>query len=78
VTLLPRIVVTRAARDGRVALHRLPAAEARIDTVLIRRRDTFVSTALARFIEIARDRLGAAARSTPAHEKRGRRQLGSR
>jgi DNA-binding transcriptional LysR family regulator len=70
VTLLPRIVVTRAAREGRVALHRLPPKEARIDTVLIRRRDIFVSTALARFIEIARDRLGTAARSTARAEKK--------
>ena len=62
VTLLPRVVVVRAARDGRVALHRLPSREARIETVLIRRRDIFVSTALARFIEIARERL----RNVPA------------
>ena len=58
VTLLPRVVVARAARDGRVALHRLPSQVARIDTVLIRRRDIFLSTALARFIEIARKQLG--------------------
>ncbi len=63
VTLLPRVVVARAAREGRVALHRLPAHEARIETVLIRRRDIFVSTALARFIEIARDHLANAAAS---------------
>ncbi|HLJ19166.1 MAG TPA: LysR family transcriptional regulator, partial [Stellaceae bacterium] len=57
VTLLPHIVVTRAASEGRVALHALPPEAARIETVLIRRQDIFVSTALARFIEIARDRL---------------------
>jgi DNA-binding transcriptional LysR family regulator len=57
VTLLPRIVVARAASEGRVALHRLPAEAARIETVLIRLRDIFVSTALARFIEIARHQL---------------------
>lgn len=68
ITLLPRVVVARAARDGRVALHRLPAQESRIETVLIRRRDIFVSTALARFIEIAREQLGnvPAARSKRA------------
>ena len=54
VTLLPRIVVTRAASEGRVALHSLPPDAARIETVLIRRHDVFVSTALARFIEITR------------------------
>jgi DNA-binding transcriptional LysR family regulator len=57
VTLLPRVVVARAASEGRVALHRLPAEAARIETVLIRLRDIFVSTALARFIEIARHQL---------------------
>ena len=57
VTLLPRMVVARAASEGRVALHRLPPDAARIETVLIRRHDVFVSTALARFIEIARTHL---------------------
>jgi hypothetical protein len=60
VTLLPRIVVARAASEGRVALHKLPREAARIETVLIRRHDIFVSTALARFIEMARDRLAEA------------------
>ena len=57
VTLLPRIVVARAASEGRVALHALSPDAARIETVLIRRRDIFVPTALARFIEIARQHL---------------------
>lgn len=57
VTLLPRVVVARAASEGRVALHALPPDAARIETVLIRRQDIFVSTALARFIEIARNHL---------------------
>jgi DNA-binding transcriptional LysR family regulator len=51
VTLLPRIVVEAAARDGRVALHGLPAAEAEVDTLFIRRHDAFVSSALAAFLE---------------------------
>ena len=78
ITLLPRIVVARAAREGRVALHRLPADEARIETVLIRRRDVFLSTALARFIEIAKDRLRAADSSGAEREKRGRHRSGDR
>ena len=57
VTLLPRIVVAKAASEGRIALHRLPREAARIETVLIRRHDVFVSTALGRFIEIASARL---------------------
>jgi len=62
VTLLPRVVVASAAADGRVALHTLPPDEARATTLLIRRHDIFVSTALARFIEMARIQLGAGAK----------------
>ena len=51
VTLLPRIVVEAAAQDGRVALHGLPAAEAEVETLFIRRHDAFVSSALAAFLE---------------------------
>jgi len=54
VTLLPRAAVARAATEGRVALHTLPAREARVPTVLVRRTDAFLSTALSRFIETAR------------------------
>jgi hypothetical protein len=36
-----------------VALHALPAREAKVETMLVRRRDGFVSTALMRFIETA-------------------------
>jgi len=53
-TLLPRVVVEVAASEGRVAIHRLPPSEACVPTVLIRHRDLFVSTALMRFIELAR------------------------
>lgn len=57
ITMLPRAVVARAAAEGRVALHALPKAKARVETVLVRRRDAFISTALARFIEIAQEAL---------------------
>jgi DNA-binding transcriptional LysR family regulator len=59
ITLLPRVVVANAATEGRVAVHTLPPDEARVPTVLIRHRDAFVSTALARFIELARAHLAA-------------------
>ena len=52
-TLLPRVVVETAAREGRVAVHKLPPDEARVSTVLIRHSDAFISTALTRFIEMA-------------------------
>lgn len=57
ITLLPRAVVAKAAAAGQVAIHALPPAEARVETVLIRRHDSFVSTALSRFIDLARDHL---------------------
>lgn len=57
ITLLPRAVVASAAAEGRVAVHMLPWEEARVPTILVRHRDAFVSTALARFIELARTHL---------------------
>lgn len=53
VTMLPHAVVAAAAADGRVKAHKLPEKEARAVTVLTRRRDAFVSTALFRFIDLA-------------------------
>ena len=75
VTLLPRAAVARAAAEGRVALHALPPAEARIETVLVRRRDGFVSKALKQFIELARQHLAAAKpeRRQPVVQSTGRR-----
>ncbi|MGH7320001.1 MAG: LysR family transcriptional regulator [Candidatus Rokuibacteriota bacterium] len=54
VTLLPKSIVRPARRDGRVAIHELPAAESSVETVFIRRRDAFVSSALAAFLQCAR------------------------
>jgi hypothetical protein len=38
----------------------LPPAEARVDTVLVRRRDAFASSALKAFLETAKGLLAAA------------------
>lgn len=54
ITLLPRSLVERARDDGRVALHELPLAEARVFTVFVCRRDGFASSALAAFLRFAR------------------------
>ena len=54
VTLLPKAVVETAWRDGRVAIHELSLAQSRVDTVFVRRRDAFVSSALAAFLDRAR------------------------
>ena len=52
-TLLPRSVVEAARHHGAIAVHALPPAEARAETVLIRRRDAYVSSALAAFLRHA-------------------------
>ncbi len=54
VTLLPLGVLEPAVRAGRIAVHALPAAEANAETLFIRRRDTFVSSALDAFLACAR------------------------
>jgi DNA-binding transcriptional LysR family regulator len=61
VTLLPKGVLEPAWREGRVAVHELAPAEARVETIFIRRRDVFVSSALASFLECARPALAGAA-----------------
>jgi DNA-binding transcriptional LysR family regulator len=61
VTLLPRVVVARALSAGGIAVHALPAREARVETMFIRRGDGFVSTALAAFLDFARAPVAAAA-----------------
>lgn len=53
VTLLPRGVVG-PAWTGLVTLHDLPPAQAHVETVFIRRRDAYVSSALSAFLEHAR------------------------
>jgi DNA-binding transcriptional LysR family regulator len=65
VTMLPRAVVAGAAQDARVRVHKLPAGTAQAVTVLARRRDAFVSTALDRFIAMACTLLPARANHAP-------------
>lgn len=53
-TLLPRAMVEDAYRAGRVGLHVLPPEDAAVETVFVRRRDSYVSSALAAFLDLAR------------------------
>jgi len=57
-TLLPRSVVDTAHREGRVAVHRLPAEEAHVETIFVRRHDTPPSRALTAFLAAARGARG--------------------
>ena len=54
VTLLPKGIVGQALHSSRLAVHALPAADAHVETVFIRRRDAFVSSALAAFQQSTR------------------------
>lgn len=60
VTLLPRSVVARAAPAAAVRVHDLPAGEAVVETLFVRRRDDAPSPALAAFLDAARPAGGAA------------------
>lgn len=57
VTLLPRGLIGPVWRDGRVAVHPLAPSDALVDTVFIRRRDGYVSSALRAFLDHARSAL---------------------
>lgn len=63
VTLLPKALVGTVWRDGRVGVHALPSSESAVETLFIRRRDGFVSSALTAFLARAQ---GAALRSEAA------------
>lgn len=49
ITLMPRALIGPTWRGGHVRAHRLPAAEARVQTVFVRRRDMLPSSALLAF-----------------------------
>lgn len=61
VTLLPARLVPRVLAAGRLAVHRLPPAEAMVETVFVRRRPARLSSALAAFLDQARRRPAVAA-----------------
>jgi DNA-binding transcriptional LysR family regulator len=60
-TALPRAVAAPHADRGVVRLHALPPPLARAETVLVRRRDAYVPSALARLVDCFREVLAAAA-----------------
>jgi DNA-binding transcriptional LysR family regulator len=60
ITLLPKSVVAALHSAGRVAIHALPPADAQVETVFIRPRDGFVSSALDAFLRGVRNSAGLA------------------
>jgi len=60
VTLLPRALLGSVWQHGRVRIHPLPDSEGWVDTVFIRHREAYVSSALRAFLDIARPTLAGA------------------
>ena len=56
ITLLPRALVGAVCDAGRVSVHALPRGDAMVETVFIRRRDRFTSSALRAFLAVLRRR----------------------
>ncbi|WP_342235422.1 LysR family transcriptional regulator [Inquilinus sp. OTU3971] len=54
VTLLPRALIGPVWAAGRVAVHGLPPAEARVETLFIRHRDALATSALTAFLDLFR------------------------
>ena len=61
VTLLPRALVGTSRQPERVAVHPLPPGEGRVETVFVRHRAAYASSALRAFLDLARPTLARAA-----------------
>ena len=57
VTLLPKSLIGPIWAEERVAVHTLPAAEAEVETLFIRRQGAYASSALKAFLSLARPAL---------------------
>ncbi|MBI2738234.1 MAG: LysR family transcriptional regulator [Rhodospirillales bacterium] len=57
VTLLPEALIGPVWRRGRVRVHDLPPGEGEVETVFIRHRDAYASSALRAFLDCARPML---------------------
>jgi LysR family transcriptional regulator, cell division regulator len=60
VTLLPRALLGSVWKEGRVRVHALPDSEKWVETVFIRHREAYASSALGAFLDIARPALAGA------------------
>jgi DNA-binding transcriptional LysR family regulator len=54
VTLLPKGVIEAAAKAGKVNVIRLPREQSKVATLFVRRRDSYVSSALTAFLDLTR------------------------
>ncbi|HYM74234.1 MAG TPA: LysR substrate-binding domain-containing protein [Stellaceae bacterium] len=60
ITLLPRALIGDVCAASRVSIHALPPADAMVDTMFIRRRDGFASSALRAFLACTAGEFAAA------------------
>jgi DNA-binding transcriptional LysR family regulator len=56
ITLLPLALIGSVCAPGRLSVHALPPADSAVETVFIRRRDAFASSALKAFLDTAAPR----------------------
>lgn len=61
VTLLPKGIVAPASQESHIRLHQLPPVQGQVDTVFIRKRDRYVTTALTAFLEMTEEMTAAQA-----------------
>ncbi|GES48987.1 LysR family transcriptional regulator [Rhizobium sp. NBRC 114257] len=54
ITLLPKGVVAAAVREGRVAIHELPPERSLVDTLFMRRKDAYTSSAMTALLDMIR------------------------
>ncbi|MBV8888750.1 MAG: LysR family transcriptional regulator [Alphaproteobacteria bacterium] len=54
ISLLPRALIGAVCATGRLSVHTLPPTDAMVETVFVRRRDRFASSALRAFLDCAR------------------------
>jgi LysR family transcriptional regulator, cell division regulator len=60
ITMMPRALIGRVCDPGRVSVHKLRQADAMVETVFIRRRDGFASSAQSAFLACAAGALATA------------------
>jgi|tagenome__1003787_1003787.scaffolds.fasta_scaffold20669232_2 DNA-binding transcriptional LysR family regulator len=65
-TLLPRALVENARRTGQVGVHALPPEDAMVETVFVRRRDGYLSSALDAFLGLAQPGLAQPGLAQPS------------
>jgi DNA-binding transcriptional LysR family regulator len=66
ISLLPRALVEPLLSDGSLAMHVLPDGAGTVETWCVRRRDGFVSAALAAFLQRVRQQFDHSVLVTPA------------